>query len=893
MRLGRILAVGLLAAASLGVTGLTTGAWAQTDDYPKQPPYAQGQDGPQGQGGSAAGQQQGPGVQNNQGQSNQYPSNQGPGNQDPNNQYPGNQGQGNQDPNGQYPSSQDSGNQYPANQYPANQGPSNQGSGNPNDQGPGGPGGPNAGPNGEQQKSEGPAPNVARLSLIYGDVTTQRGDTGEWSVTTVNSPVMVGDQIATGEQSRTEIQLDYADIMRLAARSQVKIADLSHNRIQVQVAQGYTNFTMQKGSESDVEIDTPNVAVHPLKPGSYRIQVNSDSETDVIVRSGEADITTPEGSTRVKEGELITIRGTDAPEYKISEAPQKDDWDRWNNDRDNVIREADGPRRTNRYYTGAADLDGYGQWNNVPGYGNVWQPYQQANWAPYQAGRWVWQPFYGWTWVSTEPWGWAPYHYGRWFYYGSNWCWWPGPVYAGYRPLWSPAFVSFIGFGVHVGFGFGSIGWFPVGPHDAFYPWYGRGFNHVNVVSITNINVVNRGGGFVAPLAVRGRQPFFSNANLVLTNPRVRASVTSVSAANFGHGVGSTGFRRGVEEGELRESHMMTGNLPVVPTRESLRTGSSTVPAGVHTSNSGHFFTQHQPPAGPESFHDQAARVQHVVGPQAAGMQGGARGGEFHGASTQVDRHDGGGNANAGATRGNESGRGNERIGNTEVPRTGGASNSSAGNASGNGSGNNAGWSHFGYPGARTNSESGRTDSGAPGSRSNDGGRVSRTASPSEAGRSYDRGATQSQNSSPRSQEESGSNWHHYPTPGSNSGTRTNDPQSGRSENGGSKPPLELHHPIVTPRQPDTRNSERNAPPSYSRPSYSQPSQTHSAPPSYSRPSYSQPSQPHNAPRYSPPPSRSSGSSGSSRSAPSGGHSSGGSSKSSGGHSDSKSSGKH
>ena len=54
-----------------------------------------------------------------------------------------------------------------------------------------------------------------------------------------------------------------------------------------------------------------------------------------------------------------------------------------------------------------------------------------------------------------------------------------------YRPLWSPAFVFFVGFGHHSGFGFGSIGWFPVGPHDPFYPWYGRGFNHVNVVNIT------------------------------------------------------------------------------------------------------------------------------------------------------------------------------------------------------------------------------------------------------------------------------------------------------------------------------------------------------------------------------------------------------------------------
>ena len=97
----------------------------------------------------------------------------------------------------------------------------------------------------------------------------------------------------------------------------------------------------------------------------------------------------------------------------------------------------------------------------------------------------MYEPYYGWTWVSYEPWGWAPYHYGRWFYYRDSWCWWPGPVYVHYRPVWSPAFVFFVGFGHRSGFGFGSIGWFPVGPHDPYYPWYGRGFNRVNVVNVT------------------------------------------------------------------------------------------------------------------------------------------------------------------------------------------------------------------------------------------------------------------------------------------------------------------------------------------------------------------------------------------------------------------------
>ena len=586
-------------------------------------------------------------------------------------------------------------------------------------------------PNGQATKSDGPAPDVARISLIHGDVSMARGDTGEWSSTTVNAPLVQGDQVATGESARAEVQLDFANILRLAARSQAKIADLTRTRIQVQVAQGYANYTLLKGNEADVEIDSPNVAVRPLRPGRYRMQVISDSETNVIVRDGEAEITTPQGSTRVQSGEMITVRGTDQPEYKVSSAPENDDWDRWNKDRDNVIRDAASWGHTNRYYTGANDLDTYGHWVYVPGYGNVWQPYQEATWAPYQAGRWVWEPYYGWTWVSYEPWGWAPYHYGRWFYYGSSWCWWPGPVYVHYRPLWSPAFVFFVGFGHHSGFGFGSIGWFPVGPHDAFYPWYGRGFNRVNVVNITNINVINvhgRGRGeFIAPLAVRGRQPYYSNANLALTNPHIRGSITSVSAENFGRG-GHEGWRHGVEEHELRESKVMTANLPVVPSRESLHAGrgEGAAPAGIQTRNNDRFFTKRQPPAAPESFHDQMQRVQRVVGPEAAGA--GAGPAEFR-ATFELTRMLA--PARLIATRLAAMPVEDVRTGIAEVPKTGGQGTGASGgsNASANAAqdnrrndrGDRGGWSKFGPPSGRSNSGAGeafRPDAIAQGNRS-------------------------------------------------------------------------------------------------------------------------------------------------------------------------------
>jgi len=711
-------------------------------------------------------------------------------------------------------------------------------------------------------RSEGPAPQVARISLIHGDVSTQRGDSGDWGNTSINAPLVRGDQVATGENSRTEIQLDYANILRLAAHSQAKIADLTPRRIQVQVGQGYASYTMMKGGEAEVEIDSPNVAVHPLRQGRYRVQVNSDSETDVIVREGEAEITTPQGSTRVRAGEMISVRGTDQPEYKVSSAPERDEWDVWNSERDHVVRSAESWGHTNRYYTGVNDLDSYGHWVYVPGYGNVWQPYQEASWAPYQTGRWVYEPYYGWTWVSYEPWGWAPYHYGRWFYYRDSWCWWPGPVYVHYRPIWSPAFVFFVGFGHHSGFGFGSIGWFPVGPHDPFYPWYGRGFNRVNVVNITNITVINNfhgHGGYIAPLAVRGRQPYYSNAHLALTNPRVRGSITSVSAENFGRG-GHEGWRHGVEEHELRESRVMTANLPVVPTRESLHAGSGRAgtPAGIQTRNSDRFFTKHAPPpAAQESFHDRMQRVQRVVGPEAAGASNHGNPGGVNARTGIAEVPKTGGAANAGANGAqnpgagqhsfNESGRRIESgMNNAHSPSGGSTAGSANSNsAQDNSRGDRSGWSKFGPPTSRTGGDvgNGRSESPQPNSRGSSG--ADRQINDRQINdrqindrQSTSAGPDRSTGQPSHAPEHSGG-WQKFPSSadrGSGAGNPPVDRTDRSAQNGSggnSKPPLELHRPIVMPReQPggEPRNSSpapRNEPRSSPSPSRSESHQSY------------------------------------------------------------------
>jgi hypothetical protein len=452
---------------------------------------------------------------------------------------------------------------------------------------------------------------VARVSFIHGDVTMQRGDSGDFSSVALNTPLMTGDKLATGEASRTELQLDYANILRLDQNAQASIATLESNRIQVQVSQGLAFYSVLKGSQADVEIDTPNVSIHPTREGRYRVQVNSDGDSLVTVNDGEAQVSTSEGSTTVKRGQLITVRGTESDaQYKVTEAPNVDDWDKWNRDRDNIIYNANAYRRTNRYYTGAGDLDAYGTWSEVPDYGPVWIPRVDYGWAPYRAGRWVWEPYWGWTWVSAEPWGWAPYHYGRWFLWGGSWAWWPGPVFPAYRPIWAPAYVSFFGFGggvgFGVGFGFGSIGWFPIGPCDFFHPWWGGFRERFGVVAFERVGEFREG---IGPLHGGNR---FSNVHEVLVNDRFRQGVSGVAAGSFGRGGVAA---RTVSAADVRGGRMMTGNLPVVPTHDSLRTSERPVNSVVTSRMSAQhsFFSRNTAAARPEPFSSQAARVNESI----------------------------------------------------------------------------------------------------------------------------------------------------------------------------------------------------------------------------------------------------------------------------------------
>ena len=400
-----------------------------------------------------------------------------------------------------------------------------------------------------------PERGVARVSIVGGEVSVRRGDSGDWVAAVINAPIMVDDRVSTGTGSRAEVQFDSANLIRVGANAEIRLAELGYNHYHLQVAHGTVTFRVLRESHARVEVDTPTVSVRPLHIGVYRIYVQADGQTEITVRLGDVEVATPKGVEQLQAGQTMLARGNPAdPEFRIVPAIALDAWDRWNEQRDHEMLGSSSYNNVPQDVPGAEDLDNHGQWVDEPTYGQVWAPSVDSDWAPYQNGRWVWADYYGWTWVSYDPWGWTPFHYGRWFFSGLHgWCWYPGGFGVHY---WSPALVGFFGFGpiLGVGFGFGNIGWVALAPFEPVYRWWGRGV----YAGFRNPGYFNRGVNV-------------ANVNITNTyrNARVANGISSVTAADFHHGrFGSISRTTG---SQIHEAGLVRGQLPVAPSAASLR----------------------------------------------------------------------------------------------------------------------------------------------------------------------------------------------------------------------------------------------------------------------------------------------------------------------------------
>ncbi len=406
-----------------------------------------------------------------------------------------------------------------------------------------------------------PDPGVARVSVVQGDVDIQRADSGDSYAAAVNAPLSAGDYVTTHEDAYGEIEFDHGTAIRIAPGTQLRFTQLAVDKHELQLAAGTVDLRLFRGLGAHPAVQTPGATIVPDGDGSVRITVTDDGTTEVTSRIGSADVQTTNGTQTLDAGSTLLVVGNagDA-RFQNADTIAEDGFDTFNRKRDAYAERSNDWAYVDAGIVGADDLDSYGEWSDVPGYGRAWQPADEPDgWAPYHTGQWVWQPYYGWSWVDTAPWGYAPYHYGRWFYANDAWYWSPGVAVEGpigyaapvaYVPqpvVYRPALVAFFSFGGGGGFGggFGNVGWCALAPSEPFHPWYGRGGGNVTYETTTVTNVTN-----------------------IYRNARVPGAAVAVDNASFASGNFSHPVP--IRRDELAHAAPVAGVVPVVPTRSNL-----------------------------------------------------------------------------------------------------------------------------------------------------------------------------------------------------------------------------------------------------------------------------------------------------------------------------------
>ncbi len=400
-----------------------------------------------------------------------------------------------------------------------------------------------------QQEGDPPA-EVARVSVMLGNVSVEPASVDQFSAAVVNDALTTGDRLYTDVGANTELETGQLAV-RLGQQTDLTITAMTDPLQQFGLAQGSVHlrsFALTPGTA--IELDTPNAAVTVLQPGDVRVDVDPEGgATTVVLISGQVQVDGNGFQQVLQGGQSIRLEGTNPVSAQAVDAVGPDGLDGFSNDRDAVYQS--GAQGEDAYVNpstiGAEDLNGNGDWETDPEEGAVWYPTNVAvGWVPYSCGRWTWIAPWGWTWVGCESWGFAPFHYGRWEHRGNRWGWIPGPHVV--RPIYSPAMVAFVG-------GPGVTAWFALGPHDTYVPWYHASSQYENRVNVSN--QYDRNVGEVRAIY---NQPtlassYAGGAHAYTNRPLATVAVTQ---ASFAAG-------RPVGRPDTRVSADTVANAPVVP----------------------------------------------------------------------------------------------------------------------------------------------------------------------------------------------------------------------------------------------------------------------------------------------------------------------------------------
>jgi hypothetical protein len=275
---------------------------------------------------------------------------------------------------------------------------------------------------------------IVRLSEVQGSVQMDRGTGDGFDKTFLNMPVVEGSRLKTGDDGRAEVEFEDGSALRVVPNSEVEFTRLSLgadgqklSTMQLAAGTAYINYRGTKSDEFTLNFGRESVTL--TEQSHFRVDLGNDQAT-LAVFKGSLNVSGQSGPFAVDQKHSATF-DINSDRYDVAKGyglSPYDDWDKQQSEYHDRYSASNSYRSSSPYAYGMSDLNYYGSYMSVPGYGMVWQPYfLDASWSPFQDGGWVYYPGAGYMWVSSYPWGWMPYRYGNWaFVPGFGWVWQPG-----------------------------------------------------------------------------------------------------------------------------------------------------------------------------------------------------------------------------------------------------------------------------------------------------------------------------------------------------------------------------------------------------------------------------------------------------------------------------------
>jgi hypothetical protein len=269
---------------------------------------------------------------------------------------------------------------------------------------------------------------IVRLSDVQGSVQINKNTGLGFENAFVNLPITQGAQLRTGRSGRAEIEFEDGSSIRLAPNSSLDFTKLGLDDAGKRISQldlvdgmAYVNWL----GKDDFNLSFSHESVSLNHAAHFRVDTSSEA-AQVAVFKGDVEVESPSGQVNVAKKKTATFDASD--KYTVANKVEEEPLDSWDKESVEYHNQYAKNNSASPYGYGLADLNYYGAYTNVAGYGLMWQPYFTGiGWDPFMDGAWGFYPGFGYMFASAYPWGWMPYRYGNWLFVpGMGWMWQPG-----------------------------------------------------------------------------------------------------------------------------------------------------------------------------------------------------------------------------------------------------------------------------------------------------------------------------------------------------------------------------------------------------------------------------------------------------------------------------------